>query len=423
MYNINKKTNLQEYPITAEKVEFYKKDNNGKEIYISHKNAEIYAFDFPGKEEIYAKDTNIKYYINNENKEIYAVDLKKDLEKFINISNEDKYCQNKKGREFYPLDFIGKNKVAKNQSGYFYAKDENDNFYYPVDEFGNEFSVKNDKEDYLIIVSKNGFPIAPKNRNGTVNYIKNQYGEVPYKCNKQGETSLECDSMYFIGLDGAGVGQYPRRINKNEYYPDNHFSPKFTTDAYGNLKYALSNDGKIIYPLIFGIEETYINDKNLDSYTILLKNINYFTRYINIKGKDVYPIKKNKNGLSTEMIINNLYAKNGSKMFYPKDSLKNEYINSDGNLLDSYPLTSDNQIIIPNFKNEPLLKQEDSHLSKQIKCLLYRPEFKRYDFLLNCSSNKYEILHSKSFSSINSFRYIIIFLSLISLILFFILIK
>ena len=76
-------------------------------------------------------------------------------------------------------------------------------------------------------------------------------------------------------------------------------------------------------------------------------------------------------------------------------------------------------MIIPNYDNEPKLKSTDSELYKQIKCLLYRPEFKRYDFLLNCSSKNNPILHSESFSNNSHLMYIIVALCTVVFVLFF----
>lgn len=153
--------------------------------------------------------------------------------------------------------------------------------------------------------------------------------------------------------------------------------------------------------------------------------MDHFERYAKSNEKEIYPIKTSKNNQFTEMIVNNLYAKqnNNQDFYYPKDSKNNEYANSVGDLLNSYPVTSDGFIIIPNRENKPITKLNDSDLSKQIKCLLYRPEFKRYDFLINCSSKLYPLLHSESFAFITNYLdYVKVALYTIAFLLFFILI-
>lgn len=414
MYSLNSKTNQLTYPRAPNDNEYYRKDSNNKEIYIKHNNIENYAFDSQNKEEVYATDNNVQYYAKYDHKQIYAIDLKLDIEKFIRINNEDQYTKNNYDIEFYPLNFVGGHKVAKHFQDYFYAKGENKEFYYPLDEYGNEFAVQNTSGNHLIIISKSGYPIAPQKRNGSVNYIKLNNVQVPYLYNDR----------FFIGKNAAGDDQYPLDAVQEQYYPDDHsLEPKIAKDHRGRYKYALSKYNRIKYPSI-DQEEIYIMDKHLDSYTTLMQHLNQFERYVKRNKKEIYPIKKLKdNHYFTEMMINDLYAKQNKTKYYPKDSNKNEYINSIGTLLEDYPVTSDGHMIIPNHENEPLTKSKDSNLTSQIKCLLYRPEFKRYDFLINCSSKLHPLVHSESFSFTTSYlNYIKVALYAIAFLLFFILI-
>lgn len=412
MYDPDPKTNQPSYPKAPNGNEFYKTDNK-KEIYIVNNNIENYAFNSQNKEEIYATDNNVEYYAKNNHKEIYAIDLKQNLEKFIRINNGDRYTKNKNNIEFYPLNFVGGHKVATHFTDYFYAKGENQEYYYPLDEYGNEFAIEQLSGQCLIIVSNSGYPIAPKKRNGSINYIKLNDIEIPYMYN----------NSFFLGKNAIGDEQYPLDDLADQYYPDdNTLEPKIAKDHRGRYKYALDNFNHIIYPYIEN-EQSYITDEHSDSYTILLQHLDHFQKYVKRNGKYIYPIKKLKNNQFTEMLINNLYAKENNKEYYPKDSNGNQYINSVGDLLDSYPATSDGYMIIPNQENKPLLKLNDSDLSKQIKCLLYRPDFKRYDFLTNCSSKLYPLLHSESFSfTANYLQYIKIALYTIVFLLFFILV-
>lgn len=415
MYSPDPKTKQLTYPKAPNDNEFYRKDNNNKEVYILHNNIENYAFNSQNKEEIYASDNNVHYYAKYDHKQIYAIDLKQDLEKFIRINHEDQYTKNKFDIEFYPLNFVGGHKVAKHFMDYFYAKGEKKELYYPLDEYSNEFAIQNLSGNYLIIVSDSGYPIAPKKRNGSVNYLKFNNMEIPYIYN----------NTFFIGKNAAGDDQYPLDDTEEQYYPnDNSLEPKIAKDHRGRYKYALFKYNQIKYPMIEN-EETYISDENLDSYTILLQHLDHFEQYVKRNGKEIYPIKTLKNNQFTEMMINDLYAKqnNNQDFYYPKDSKNNEYANSVGDLLDSYPVTSDGFIIIPNHENKPITKLNDSGLLKQIKCLLYRPEFKRYDFLINCSSKLYPLMHSDSFLfTTNYLDYVKVALYTIVFFMFFIII-
>lgn len=142
MYSPDPKTKQFSYPKAPNDNDFYRKDNNNKEIYILHNNIENYAFNSQNKEEIYATDNNVQYYAKYDHKQIYAIDLKHDLEKFIRINHEDQYTKNKFDIEFYPLNFVGGQKVAKHFTDYFYAKGEKKELYYPLDEYGNEFAIQ-----------------------------------------------------------------------------------------------------------------------------------------------------------------------------------------------------------------------------------------------------------------------------------------
>lgn len=413
MYTLNPRTKQPTYPIAPNGKEFYLKDNKDKQVYISNNGIENYAFDSENKQEIYATDNNVEYYAKYDHKEIYAVDLKQDLEKFIRINNEDQYTKNKYNIEFYPLNFVGGHKIAQHFSDYFYAKGENQEFYYPLDEYGNEFAIENLSGHHLFILSNSGYPIAPQKRNGSVNYMQLNNTEIPYLYN----------NSIFLGKNAVGDEQYPLDDLQDQYYPVDHSQePKIAKDHRGRYKYALDKSNYIIYPYI-GYDQIYITDEHSDSYTILLQHLAHFECYIKRDGKEIYPVKNLKNNQFTEMMINNLYAKENNKAYYPKDSKNNEYINSSGALLDSYPVTSDGQIIIPNHENKPLFKSNDSNVSNPIKCLLYRPDFKRYDFLTNCSSKLYPLLHSESFSfTSNYLQYIKVVLYTIAFLLFFILI-
>lgn len=411
MYNTHPKTKQPFYPKAANDNEFYKKDTNNKEIYISQNNVENYAFNAENKEEIFATDNNIQYYAKYDHKEIYAVDLREKLEKFIRINNEDQYTKNKHGVEFYPLNFVGGHKVATHFADYVYAKGQDKEFYYPLDEYGNEYAIRNVSGNYFIIVSNSGYPIAPKKRNGTVHYIKIFNSEIPYLYN----------STFFLGKNAAGNEQYPLNDMQEQYYPDdNSIEPIIAKDHRGRYKYVLNKYNHIKYPMI-EYEQVYITDENSDSYNILSQHLNHFEHYVKRKGKEIYPKKYKKNNQFTEMMINDIYAKENNKNIYPKDSKNNEYINSVGELLDFYPVTQDGFHILPNHENKPLLKPNDSNLSNQIQCLLYRPDFKRYDFLTQCSSKLYPILHSESFSfTAKLLEYIKIALYAIVFLLFFI---
>lgn len=398
-------SNQKSYRKTPDDVEYYELDSDGNENYFSHNNIQIYAFNFPGKEEIYATSGGIPYYAKNNHKEIYAVDLKRDGEKFINIDGTDKYARNGYNVEFYPRDLVGRDKVAKTNTAYFYARGGNQDFYYPTDEYSNEFIIQD-----LMITLRNGELITPKRRDGSVNYIKMGETEIPYKCN----------NIYFVGKNAIGIGQYPLDGLGISYYPDNNSDPKFATDAYYNYMYALDKQNSLIYPQISN-EETYIKNE-AGSYTILKRHARHFKRYA--QHNQLYPINISENGQISERLINDMYAEKNNKMIYPKDCFKNEYLNLSGELLDAYPVTSDGSLIIPNVNNKPLVKPIDNLLIKEIKCLLFRPDFKRYDFLLKCLPNtNHLVLHSESFSTpFINLRYVIVLLGTTVCILLFILI-
>lgn len=120
---------------------------NGKQIYPKNvtKNVFVYPKDKNGDEYYLTNENNEEYYIENENdKQIYA-SYKSGVNKLIERNGEPIYAKEGK-KEIYPVYGLGKSQFYKmidsvergallniDEGGYYYAKTENKDEYYPKD--------------------------------------------------------------------------------------------------------------------------------------------------------------------------------------------------------------------------------------------------------------------------------------------------
>lgn len=204
---------------------------------------------------------------------------------------------------------------------------------------------------------------------------------------------------YYLRVNGEDVvlnSKYAKDSSKNEIYPK---------DALENDKpiestYALIANGTPIFPKTKDGNEFYVKDSDGAS-VIELINGNLLPRYAKTKDNDeIYPIKLNFFEIPREIILNNAYAKlSNNQVFYPLDEFGNEYILEvlQTSSLDekkvfpnSYPITNDNFVIVPNIQYKPYFlktmipKVED----KNILGKLYREENDYKDFLTNVKATR-----------------------------------
>ncbi|GFS89759.1 hypothetical protein NPIL_462681 [Nephila pilipes] len=379
-------------------IEYYEKHNNeevyainnfGKQIYAKNKKTEFYAKDKNG-EFYYAKDGNSEYYAKNRNKdEIY---LKK--------GNKEYYAKDSNNEEIYAKKANGEDIIALENNNYYYAKDKNENERYPKDKNGNEFKLLN-----TFAKLKSGIIIYPKSKDGQPIHDKNSNGDEVYYTDSNGDITF--------AVNACGEEVYAKNKNLDEYYPVINNKYYYARDSNGRYKYAKMFNGTIIYP-IEGKNEIYIIEKDIGSYN-LLKSTRGFVSYVK-KGKvEIYPTLKIENGFA-DMIVDD-YAKNifTNEFYYPTDTSHNEYTNKNGDFIEKlgYPITNDGYIIVPNINNKPkFIKNNKDITEKDIKYILLRQGFNKYDFLTDKLSFRKSQKNSINYSYIpykaNNFLFYII---------------
>lgn len=357
-------------------IEFYIKDPTQKEVYIRTEGHERYAFDYIQKRERLAKDeNNQEYYCKRDDNEIYPVFLDTGFHRLTIAGEKQIYARDKYGNEKYPLNRYRKEKLAKldmTQRTCYYARDANQDEFYPRDDLRNDW-VHKVNNLYVVALTHDSKPKAPLLRDGRVGYEKENSRQMLYRY----------DNTPFFGEDVSGNEVYPLDENGDEYYPLHDSRPMIARDASGKYRYALSHLHKIRYPRDPADQEHYLENFVGDLRECALEDqAEHFERYV---ASDRYPERVvDAKGRSTELLIRDTLLPHR----YPVDANGNEFTNASGTILESlgYPITHDHLVILPNVNNAPVTLPGDGPLSKRIHSLLYRPSSNTYDFLTDVVS-------------------------------------
>ncbi|GFQ84607.1 uncharacterized protein TNCT_738581 [Trichonephila clavata] len=406
--------NVDHYPRNANGTPIYVKNKEGREVTpFNEQNVPFYAKDANGKE-CYPKDSyGDEYYIWN-------ASPSKRLDKIMStpsypkdsLGNES-YLKNEKGDEYY---FAQRKPVfAVKEGRHFYAKDKDQNEFYPVINnrevaigyFFSKIYAKNasgkekyphDAEGNEVILPKlgtlswnyakdeDGNAFYPKDKTGEEivygDYIYYKEGSFKYPLNRDGMPKYETDDtthdeVYVIqmersinwGVDKEGNQRYAKKENGDEYYPANG---EFACDPSGSPQYARTRDGKVIFPLDAERNESYLKDDG-ESHIA---------------------------GRYKEVILNEKYATTDlQEAKYPLDEYGNEYTleipiqiagKEKGYFPRGYPITNDNWVIVPEVDGKEFIS--DKLLPKvqatNIIGKLYR-EGKNYrDYVTNVKSTR-----------------------------------
>lgn len=242
----------------------------------------------------------------------------------------------------YEKDTEQNEKYSKNSSGDDivehgrYAKNKDNQTFYPSDKDGNEF-----KDPNLGYIKKNGIIVLPLNGRG----------KPIYEIVSGDETYPTDNGKYIIGYGRDGHQYYAQKANHDEIYPpDNTFARKSDGCKY----YATKSNGDTVFPIDKDRNEFYMGLVDPDNiHTIPSK-------YARDKdSNEFYPKTKTVDNLESEIILLYAYAqKSGGHKFYPKDAFNNEFylpekqtnktaIAIANRLLPRYAVTNDLKVILP----------------------------------------------------------------------------
>lgn len=296
-------------------------------------------------------------------------------DELLDANGKPTYPQNRDGSEFY-LKFFGEDIILQSKDVLRYAKDSEGNQKYPKDKYGNDKCIPS-----LYATTKDGDPFYPKKSNNDEFYLK--YND---------------EDMI---IDAYGELKYARDASENDIYP---------IDAHGNDKYidsiyAITNTGLIIFPKTKDYDEFYL--KNSDGSSIIIQDDIPLPRYAKRKnGDEIYPTQYYKPSQSVrEVVLMNQYAKlSNQQIFYPLDAYGNEYtmtfwldepdpwgqifINVPASYPNSYPITNDNFVIVPNLENSPYFLWPPEVVRENILGKLYRDTNGYHDYLTNVMATR-----------------------------------
>ncbi|GFR14699.1 uncharacterized protein TNCT_490232 [Trichonephila clavata] len=356
----------------------YPKDPSGNEMYLTdYEGNEFYLID---KKQVFAIKEGKRYYAKDkdENEFYPVVNNKVQTIPFL-------YAKDALGNEKYPQDKHG-NELPLPEQGtgvWIYAKDKDGNAFYPTDNTGKE--VKYAKYIY----KKDGYVKYPLNREGHPEYeTDDTTNDEVYVIKKDGSINW--------GMDKHGNQRYAKKENGDEYYPENG---EFACDHSGSPQYARTSDGEVIFPLDAERNESYLKD-NEGSHVIHMGNV-FLDRYAKTKnGEEMYPIQMTNPTRFKEVILNEKYAKTAlQEAKYPLDEYGNEYtlkisIDIAGKEKEyfplGYPITNDNLVIVPEVNGKEFISDQwlPQVQAKNIIGKLYREDKKYGDYVTNVRSKR-----------------------------------
>lgn len=267
------------------------------------------------------------------------------------MNNQIQYEKDENQNEIYPQ-VNGVDQILLNR----YARDKDQIPFYPRDAVKNEFL-----DPKLGLIERGGEYVYPQR------FLVNQR---PRKPIYRHDSSLPKKEIYekingqeIIGRGLDGQQYYATDENGDEYYPENNIPAR---KADGSLYYARKADKiQTVFPKNADGDEfylTFIDPLNLDTIP---------DRYAHKKnGDEIYPQRRLYGNLISDYILKSRgYAKRGGKHYYPKDGYNNEfYVNpvviqanpststheeealaASDVLLDTYAITNDGKIILPDI--------------------------------------------------------------------------
>lgn len=147
-----------------------------------------------------------------------------------------------------------------------------------------------------------------------------------------------------------GDEMYAKMKESGEYYPN---TGQFARDRFGRPRYAVTNDGALLYPRDENNNEYFLKHKN-DDYIYYIKGLRYPRQFISKKGvtEEIYPIKEENHNGKVERIEyptpDLIYALGSDGLpKYPLGFSGNEYYFYGRNHPSDYPISHDGFYLVP----------------------------------------------------------------------------
>lgn len=292
------------------------------------------------------------------------------------------YKKNADGDEYYEKD-ANNDEVVKDRR---YAKDRNEQPFYPRDRHGNEFASDAVTPKYI---SRSGRLVLPFKVNGDPNYEAD--------ATTNAEKYPVVDGKAFFGVNMAGHEVYAKTATLDEFYPSDQ-TPAKRSD--GTKYYARTTGTVTVFPKE-GTKEVYIDyiDPN-NVYTIP-------TRYAkDANNHEYYPETITNEGYVSDYVVGEKYAEmhGTNQKVYPRDAHNNEFYLPDktkagasrqiGDLIvgptKRYAATNDKKVILPSVSGNPALDPGIADpvvdLATNVKGLLIRDKSSYSGFLTDVNN-------------------------------------
>lgn len=178
-----------------------------------------------------------------------------------------------------------------------------------------------------------------------------------------------------------GDEMYARTESSGEYYP---FTGQFARDRFGRPRYAVTNDGALLYPRDENNNEYFLKYKN-DDYIYNITGLRYPRQYISKNGgtEEIYPIKEEQHNAETERIEyptpDFIYALGSDGLpKYPLGFSGNEYYFLGRNHPHDYPISHDGFYLVPfDQKTDQIINIPSSNITiKKTNLLKKIPVYK-----------------------------------------------
>ncbi|GBN47546.1 hypothetical protein AVEN_122688-1 [Araneus ventricosus] len=264
--------------------QFYPKDKNDNEMVLTDENLNYYYAKDAGKNEYYPKMANGREFMPRN--DMYARTSTGKFKYPVNEWKRPIYPRNQNGRQFYLIDPVTKKPIfAEYMSNQYYAKDQNDDEYYPE----NGMYATNNKGDSIYAVTRSGKIIYPKDGDDNEFYLNGAVLD-SYEYLKTLDKKYEYAKMQ----NGAEI--YPKKKLKDGVYMEPYLK-EYTTVINVELDKEGFEEAEAEFPVECMYDHHELSHIGDHGYTSCAANIaDVYARYV-VNKKMIVGIALLKNNL------------------------------------------------------------------------------------------------------------------------------